>query len=145
MKDQKKVFIEWIEVHKKQLTIAGISTLGAIVIFLGIKNKDAIIEFWKSLQMSISNAPVELPKVGSSVSKAPETRTTMMKILTETKDIAGSYTPSTSSFNVKEHLRNLPAGWHASPKKIAEAELHGIDLLPNQTFVNTYMKGGIAA
>ena len=145
MEDQKKGFIEWIKAHKKQLTIAGISTLAAIGIILGIKNKDAIIEFWESLQKSISKAPVELPKSSSSTPKTPKARTTMIESLTETKEIDRSYTLSTNPFNVKGHLRNLLEGWHASLEKVAEAELFGIDLLPNQTLVDSYMKGEIAA
>lgn len=140
MEDQKTGFIEWVKAHKKQLTIAGISTLAIIGIALGIKNKDAIIELWESLQKSISKSPSETP-----APKTMEIQSTMSEIVAETKEVTRVYTPSTIPFNVKDHLRNLPEGWHASPEKITEAELLGIELLPNQTLVNSYTKGVIAA
>lgn len=145
LEDQKKGIIEWAKAHKKQLTIAGTSTLAVIGIILGLKNKDAIIELWASLQKSISKAPAELPKPSSPVPKTLKAKITMAELMAETKEVTRSYTPSTIPFNVKDHLRNLPEGWHASPEKIAEAELLGIELLLNQTLVNSYMKGVIAA
>ena len=39
-----------------------------------------------------------------------------------------------------EHIRNLPAGWHASQEKIKRANEMGIELMDNQTFVDAYMK-----
>lgn len=145
MEDQKKVFIEWVKAHKKQLTITGISTLAVIGIILGIKNKDTIIELWASLQKSISKAPPETPTFSMPAPKTTEIRTATSELVAETKELTRAYTPQTIPFNVKDHLRNLPEGWHASPEKIAEAELLGIELLPNQTLVNSYTKGVIAA
>ncbi len=145
MEDQKKGFIEWVKAHKKQLTIAGMSTLAIIGIILGIKNKDAITELWASLQKSISKAPAELPKLSTPIPKTLEAKTTMSELMTEAKEVHRSYAPSIIPFNVKDHLRNLPEGWCASPEKITEAEMLGIELLPNQTLVNSYMKGVIAA
>ena len=145
MEDQKTGFIEWVKAHKKQLTITGISTLAIIGIVLGIKNKDAIIELWDSLQKLISKSPSETPTFSTPAPKTMEIQSTMSEIVAETKEVTRAYTPSTIPFNVKDHLRNLPEGWHASPEKIAEAELLGIELLPNQTLVNSYTKGVIAA
>ena len=48
-------------------------------------------------------------------------------------------------FDVSEHIRNLPPGWKASAEKMAEAEMLGITLLPGQTIVDGYTKGGLAA
>lgn len=44
------------------------------------------------------------------------------------------------AFDVSTHIRNLPKGWKASPEKIAEAAELGINLLDNQTLVDSYMK-----
>ncbi len=51
----------------------------------------------------------------------------------------------TLPFEVRRHIRNLPDGWHASPEKIAEALKNSIILMDGQTWVNSYMKGGVAA
>lgn len=44
-------------------------------------------------------------------------------------------------FDVNSHIRNLHEGWRASEKKIAEAKSLGIELKPNQTIVDSYIKG----
>ena len=41
---------------------------------------------------------------------------------------------------VKEHIRNLPAGSHPSPEKIASAAEKGILITKNQTYVTSYKR-----
>ena len=49
------------------------------------------------------------------------------------------------SFEVTDHIRNLPEGWRATAGKIATAAEHGYELLPGQTWVERYTKNEIAA
>lgn len=70
-----------------------------------------------------------------------EIQSTMSEIVAETKEVTRAYTPSTIPFNVKDHLRNLPEGWHASPEKIAEAELLGIELFQIKLWLTLIRKG----
>lgn len=46
---------------------------------------------------------------------------------------------------VNKHIRNLPDGWKASPKKIASATENGYILESGQTWVDNYTRGAIAA
>lgn len=48
-----KGLIKWIKEHKVQLVFAGVSVTAVIVTILGLKNKDALTEIWKSLQKEI--------------------------------------------------------------------------------------------
>lgn len=145
MEKMKKDFIKWVKTHKIQLAIAGISSVTVICIITGVMKKDAIIELWTSLQNSISKTPAKLSQANSHIPKTLEAHTTVMEPIVEPQEVIKPYTLPTSPFNVKLHKRNLPEGWHASPEKVAEAKLLGIDLQPNQTFVISYTKGEIAA
>ena len=47
---------------------------------------------------------------------------------------------SKKSFKVKQHIRTMAKGKHHSTKKAVEAAKIGIELLPNQTIVESYTK-----
>lgn len=87
---EKTDFITWLKAHKKQLVIAGIGVAAIATIVLGIKNKEAITEFWAYLESSLKKA------------KIPE---------------------------------------HHSAAKATEAAAAGVELWPNQTLVDGYVKG----
>lgn len=53
--ENKKGLMEWIKAHKKQLILAGVSIPTLIMIVLGLKNKDAIQEFWSELSDELKN------------------------------------------------------------------------------------------
>lgn len=137
--DERKELICWIKEHRKELAVVGISIVSLILIVLGIKNRKKLKEVWDSLQKCLKHPTTE--------SKEAITKVTV-KIPHETIREVNTATFSNSEslpFEVARHIRNLPAGWHASPEKIAEARKHNIILTNSQTWVESYMKGGAVA
>ncbi len=132
MEEKKTGFIAWVKAHKKQLFLAGISVIAIIGVIIGLKNKDAIMDLWDSLEKSITKAPEKLPK---SLSVTTTTPPTLEEVIP-----ARSYTSPQEAFDVSQHIRNLSGGRHHSAEKAAEAAALGISLLPNQTLVDTYTK-----
>ena len=51
--DDRKDFIAWVEEHKTQILLAGISVTTIVLTALGLKNKDAITELWNTLKKQI--------------------------------------------------------------------------------------------
>lgn len=49
----KKGFITWVKEHKTQLLLTGISVTAILAALLGVKNKGAINELWKTLKKQI--------------------------------------------------------------------------------------------
>ena len=138
MKERKKM-IRWIKKNQKQLIIAGISVGALILIILGIRNRAAIKAVWAALRESLKQPVVRTAKDA-------------VKVVTEIPTVPASevVTAVASSsegipYEVRQHIRNLPDGWHASPEKIAEALKHSIILVDGQTWVDSYLKGGAAA
>ena len=144
MNEEKKGFIDWVKAHKKELIIAGVSVAAIIAIILGIKNKDALLELWGSLRASVakSHAPIrELPDITPVTPAVSIVETEKIPMAEATEVVRSVQYP----FDVSEHIRNLHPGWKESAEKMAEAEMLGITLLPGQTIVDGYTKGGLAA
>ena len=150
---QHRSIIAWAKAHKKELAIAGISIVALIATVLCIKNRSALKAYWASLKKAIAQ-PGPTPKV--PVTKAPpqqiihiavEEAKPVVQLVTPMADVAPAVTrhPCPVPFEVDPHIRNLPAGWHASPEKAATALEHGFKLLDGQTWVDTYVKGGAVA
>ncbi len=137
--EDRKSLIRWIKDHKKQMIIAGISIGTLILIILGIKNRAAIKAVWDSLKGVVKHptakAAEEVAKVVTDTPPAPAS-----EIVTAV--VSNS---ETLPFEVSRHIRNLPDGWHASPEKVAEALKNNIILMDGQTWVDSYVKGGVAA
>jgi len=136
MKDRKGV-IRWIKEHKKELIIAGIS-IGTLII-LGIKNRAAIKALWYSLRKVVKHPAVKVTETVTKVmvEMPQEPINEVITAVTSNSD--------TIPFEVSRHIRNLPDGWHASPEKVAEALKNNILLMDGQTWVDSYMKGSVAA
>lgn len=132
MEEKKIKFIAWVTAHKKQLLLAGISVTAIIGVTIGLKNKDAIKDLWASLEKSLTKAPKKIPE---SLNEAQVTSPVLKDIIP-----SRSYTSPQEPFGVSPHIRNLSDGRHHSAEKAAEAASLGISLLPNQTFVDGYMK-----
>lgn len=128
----KKGFLAWVKAHKKQLIMAGVGITTIIAVILGIKNKAALEALWLSLEESIKKVPAE---VTPAITETPVTVPVV-----ETVVSTRSYTAPSETFDVSQHIRTMSAGKHHSPEKAAEAALLGIELLPNQTLVDTYKK-----
>lgn len=50
---EKKSFIAWVKENKTQLLFVGVSITTIFATILGLKKKDAILEFWNSLKQEI--------------------------------------------------------------------------------------------
>lgn len=137
--EDRKSLIRWIKKNKKYLIAAGISIGVLILVILGIKNKAAIKALWDSLRGVAKTPTVEaVEKVTKVVSEVPP------ESIQEVVSAVASNS-ETLPFEVSRHIRNLPVGWHASPEKIAEALKNNIILMEGQTWVDSYMKGSVAA
>lgn len=137
--NERKGFICWIKEHRKKLTIAGISIGALILIVLGIKNQEMIKVVWDSLRKAVKQPTA---KAAEAVTKV-----TVEIPLEPIQEVITAVTSNSETlpFEVSRHIRNLPEGWHASPEKIAEALKNNIILMDGQTWVESYMKGGVAA
>ena len=136
---KRRGLIQWIKEHKKKLIIAGIGIGSAILIILGIRNRAKIKAVWDSLKRSATHPRVNSTEVFTriSVESHPEP---IQEAFT-----AVASNSETIPFEVNRHIRNLPDGWHASPEKISEAQKHNIILMDGQTWVDSYVKGGVVA
>ena len=132
METERCSFIKWVKVHKKQLLLAGISITAIIGVILGLKNKDAIMDLWESLEKNITKIPKKQPQYLSATSV---TSPVLEEIIS-----ARPYTYPQEAFDISQHIRNLSGGRHHSIEKAAEAAALGISLLPNQTLVDSYTK-----
>lgn len=135
MENEKKTFVDWIKAHKKELIIAGVSIVAIIAAVIGIKNHKDLEKAWASLRKIVEKTPKTIP-VKKTV---PVTGDVPVKKIVDI--IPAEKVPH----DVVEHLRNLPEGWRASEQKIATAAEHGYNLLPGQTWVESYKTGGVAA
>lgn len=138
---EKGTFIKWVKSHKKELFLAGISIASLIGIIIGIKNKDSIKELWAALQKTVAKIPAD-----KAVMKVTENSISVVETVS-TSDIIllPVHREYRAIFDVTGHIRNLYEGWNASPEKMAAVAAHGIELLPGQTWVESYTKGVIAA
>lgn len=117
----------WVKAHKRVLTIGGVSIISLIGIAIGFKNKDALAELLSSFSSPIEQAvPIETlaTEAAQSIDDVPSTKDYIRL----------------AEQHVRMHIRNLPEGQHHSLMKAAEAEMRDIDLLPNQTIVDSYNK-----
>ena len=137
--EERKGLIQWIKGHKKQLIIAGVSIGSLILIIFGVKNQEEIKTLWDSLKRLVDHPEKE--KAGIAVKVSADTPSELLPAI----DITVTFDLEPIPFEVRRHIRNLPEGHHASPEKIAEAKKNNIILMENQTWVNSYMKGGAAA
>lgn len=137
--DERNGLICWIKEHKKELIIAGINIGTLILIVLGIKNREMVKVVWDSLRKTMKQPT---SKVTEAVTKV--TVEIPLEPIQEVVTVVASNS-ETLPFEVSRHIRNLPEGWHASPEKIAEALKNNIILMNGQTWVDSYVKGRIAA
>lgn len=152
MKEHRNI-IAWAKAHKKELAIAGISVTALIATNLCIKNRAALKAYWASLKKAIAQ-PGTNPKVPVTkahpqliIHTAVEEAKPVIQLVTPTVEAAPAISrrPCTVPFKVDPHIRKLPAGYHASPEKVAKALERGFNLLDGQTWVDFYIKGGAVA
>ena len=119
----------WLKKHKKEIIAAGISVIAITGLVICVKNKDAVLEFLKRFEADAKCDPSGINSL------------TVENVIAGSTENVRMYTAPTSPYNVEQHIRNLPEGRHHSAEKAAQAIILGIDLLPNQTIVNSYTKG----
>lgn len=132
MKREKEGIRAWIKAHKKELILAGLGITAIIALVVGIRNKAELMELWSRLKKSIS------PK--ASAAPAP-----ISTIVSQGTAAVPAVTPHSYSLpqhpvEVNPHLRTMSLNRHHSPQKALEAAAMGIELLPNQTWVDAYTK-----
>lgn len=146
MEEEKKGFIKWVKAHKKELVIAGVSSAMLIGIIVGIKNKDSIVALWESLRKNIDKTPVKSVVNSDAAENIIHVSGSVVETVSQAQIIQFPVGRSTqSTFNVSDHIRNLPNGCNASAEKIATAAEHGYKLKPGQTWVEGYTKGVVVA
>ena len=131
MEEKRAKFLAWVQGHKKQLILAGISISVVIGIILGIKNRKSLMRLWALLEeriKEVSNVASTIPVVQNS------------EVCMDTAISPRTYTLPQEEVNVGRHIRTMAAGRHHSAEKAAEAAALGIELLPNQTLVDPYTK-----
>ena len=143
MEEERRGIIRWLNAHKEQLAMVGISAFAIGLIILGIKKKETLTKAWSSLKASALRRPTD--SLGAEMARMGLGPLLNQAIGKNGLEATGAYRASTPPFDVRHQVRNLPEDWHPSPQKIAEVAELGIDLFPNQTFMTTYWKGGMAA
>lgn len=131
MEEKRTKFLAWVQGHKKQLILAGISISVVIGIILGIKNRKSLTKLWALLEERIN----EVSDVASTIPVVQNSEVCM-----DTAISTRTYTLPQEEVNVSRHIRTMVAGRHHSAEKAAEAAALGIELLPNQTLVDPYTK-----
>ena len=124
MENKKSKFISWVKKHRVELIVSGISVASLILIILHYNGSvDDLFNMIhnKTLNKNINNE--NLAQVFN------------LQTITESK-IKGDI-----KIPVKEHIRKLPKGCHASPTKIKEAFSKGIDISDgSSTLVRSYTR-----
>ena len=136
MENKKNEFLNWINTHKKQLLVAGVSVVIIVSVISCINDKENLIELWTKLRKFVPNT---VTQPNECISSIPSSLT-----VSESVSIPCKYTTPKKSFEVSRHIRTLPGGRHHSSKKAAEAASLGIVLQPNQTLVDGYQKYNVA-
>lgn len=112
----------WLQEHKQTVFLVGTGIVVIAIAAIGYKY---------------------LRKGGCTVNPLSEKPMKAIEPLVDTSDSAKAIFRLPR--RVPLHVRKLPAGQHASAYKIAKASELGINLLSNQTWVNSYSTKGTAA
>lgn len=127
-KSTEKGFFDKAKEHKKEIAIGAIILLSVVTAVLIVKNRDAIYSTMRSSKIEgiLTNNIDIRNRAGSLISESVE------KSITSNLGL--------SDINVREHIRNLPEGWHPSVSKLELAEKCGYILDEHQTLVNAYTR-----
>ena len=144
LRQRKQELVDWVEAHKKELAIAGISiTAVGLAVAFGIHNRDAIDELFVSLKKPIEKKPEPIPQFPTPILEI-DTPLRIGDVPEKVIDIPRSVI-TRAPHDVKMHPRTLPVNRKPSPGKILQARELGIALGPNQTLVSSYRTGEMAA
>ena len=134
MKEKIRSMIKWVKAHRTHLALTGISVAAVVLLILGVKNSEELMNLKAQLLESIRDRNSgDVPQI-SNVSMD------MYELIdVQPADIDSILTRAPHSVN--PHIRNLPDGWKASDGKIATALANGFDLGEGQTWVDKYRTG----
>ena len=138
--NEKVNFLIWVKAHKKQLTIAGISLAALAAFVLGLKNKDAIMDLWVTLEKIIRKVPADSSVTVALSEHSVDVTEVVTETVTEVVTATRSYNSPQSPVDIPMHIRNLPEGRCHSAAKAAQAAALNIQLQPNQTLVDSHTK-----
>lgn len=139
METERRSFIMWVKVHKKELIIAGVSVAAIVAIILSCKNRKELLTLWSAIEGKIKKVPQHQVQVMTTPA-ADIFKAEPSSVIPELIPCVISEIPQ----EIKSHIRNLPEGWNASAEKVATAAENGYSLLPGQTWVDSYTKNRIA-
>lgn len=132
MEENRADFWSWVKAHKKQLALAGFTVAVIVGGVYGLKRKDDLIALWEGLAERIGKASENTSVLCTTTH--PKTATPELSI------VPRSYTLPQDAFEVGFHIRTMAEHRHHSAAKAAEAAKLKIELLPNQTIVDSYIK-----
>lgn len=132
MEDKKNELQVWLEEHKKQMIVAGIGIATVGVIVLGVRNSQIHNKVQFVLRKNTKMKDIEIATLIPGVEQLSILDTT---IPFQEDDLKRKV------FEVSQHVRTMTGGRKHSEEKAIEAASLGIILLPNQTLVDSYMKG----
>ena len=133
MEENKTGFCEWVKSHKKQLIIAA-GAIAVVIVGGAIihNNKDLLGDMVKVFEKNVD----KLPKTENAVAPVAQLAIVECDVLAEPR----KYTTPQEPVAVCGHVRRLAEGMSHSAEKAAQAAAQGIDLQPNETWVDPYMK-----
>ena len=124
MENKKSKFISWVKKHRVELIVSGISVASLILIILHYNG--SVDDLFNMIHNKTLNKNINNENLAQVFNLQP---------ITENK-IKGDI-----EISVKEHIRKLPKGCHASPTKIKEAFSKGIDISDgSSTLVRSYTR-----
>jgi hypothetical protein len=136
---EKKDIKKWVEEHKTELIIAGVSIASIVAAFFAIKKHEELEELLATLTMNVKKSPVSLNVSESEMITLSNVVNPSEEVLENAVECIASITRA--PHEVSEHIRNLHEGYNASAKKIAQALEEGIVLEAGQTIVDSYRTG----
>ena len=128
-KEQEHKIFSWVKNHKTEIIVAGVSIAAITALIFAIKNKNSVLDFLKTSKSGANPVPLKTQALLDN------------NVISESCKSTRIYTTPQNPYNVDLHIRNMSGGRHHSPEKAAEALKLGIELLPNQTIVDSYTKG----
>ena len=134
---------KWSKDHRKQIVVAGITTVSLIGLFIGLKDRNVIEGVRKSILVCNSKLNSDMAMTGNL--RNTDYEECYKCLSTSIAGYSDNGAASKTLHEVTGHVRNLHEGWCPSQEKIDLAKTLGIELLENQTFVQPYTKGKKAA
>lgn len=124
-------FTTWIKNHKKPITAVGVGIITIVGAILKYRNDENEI-----LENSL-----EEDRISKLIETSEDLSITQVESqMLETTKKERTYTLPTESYDVNRHVRTMHVNRHHSEEKAEEAKMLGIELLPNQTLVDSYEK-----